>query len=102
MPVREGVPCGKGVSQEKPLRDDLTAELKNPKDSGEPQIIIEHPSPGTTHLYVIWSRWDDLEQVVRSRVILDAFTDARGEDEAIQVTVAMGLTQSEADRMGIE
>jgi len=83
------------------LRDELEKELRNPKEEGEPEIIINRPSPGTIHLYVIWSRWDDLDQLVRSRIILDAFTAVKGEPEAIQVTVSMGLTIDEAKRLGI-
>lgn len=101
MPVREGPLNRDGVPGEEELRKLLEEELRDPQDNGEPEIIIEHPSPGTIHLYVIWSRWGDLEQIVRSRVILDAFTEVRDEAEALQVTVAMGLTRSEADRMGV-
>ena len=101
MPIREDGLHRHTVGCENELRDELKTELQRPKQEGEPEIIIEHPSPGTTHIYVIWSRWEDLDQVVRSRIILDAFTAVRGEDEAIQVTVSMGLTRAEADRLGI-
>ncbi len=37
----------------------------------------------------------------RSRMILDAFKEVRGEREALNVTVSMGLTPPEAQRMGI-
>jgi hypothetical protein len=50
---------------------------------------------------VIWSRFDGLEQLVRSRIILDVFGEVRGEHEASNVTVSMGLTPAEARRMGI-
>lgn len=102
MPVREGSLRKPGVPDEKTLRGELEAELRNPKDSGEPDIIIDRANPSTTHLYVIWSKWGDLEQMVRSRIILDAFTEVRGEEEAIDVTVSMGLTPSEADRLGVK
>ena len=101
MPIRETGLRRHGVPSEDKLRDELAAELRGPKEEGEPEIIIEHPSPGTTHLYVIWSRWEGLEQLVRSRVILDAFTAARGEKESVAVTVSMGLTRAEAERLGI-
>ncbi len=101
MPLRETGLTRSDVGSEAELRSALQEELKAPKQSGEPEIIIENPSPGTKHLYVIWSRWSELEQVVRSRIILDAFTTVRGEKEAIQVTVSMGLTKDEADQLGI-
>lgn len=102
MPIRETGLHRHDVASEAELRGKLEAELQNPKEKGEPEIIIASPTPGTTHLYVIWSQWDDLDQVVRSRIILDAFTAVRGEQEALQVTVSMGLTQAEADRLGIK
>lgn len=102
MPVRERNLQTPGVPGEEKLLADLEAELRNPQDSGEPEIIIERPNPATTHLFVIWSQWNEWEQMVRSRVILDAYTNVRGEEEAVKVTVAMGLTPPEADRLGIK
>ena len=101
MPVRDtlGRP---NVLGEDTLRAELTAELTRPQASGEPDIVIERPNPSTTHLYVIWSKWDDLEQMVRSRIILDSFAEARGDVEANKVTVAMGLTPAEAAKLGVK
>jgi hypothetical protein len=101
MPIREKLEKTE-VPQEANLRADLKAELDSPKESGEPEIIIERPNPFTTHLYVIWSKWNNMEQAVRSRIILDAYADARGQAEADKVTVAMGLSRDEADRLGIK
>jgi hypothetical protein len=101
MSVREGQLKKIGVPSEAELRRILEAEFCHPKESGEPEIIIERPTRGTTHLYVIWARWDDMEQVVRSRIILDAFQAAKGDEEMVQVTVSMGLTPDEAKRIGI-
>jgi hypothetical protein len=101
MPIREKLEKAE-APQEATLRADLKAELESPKESGEPEIIIERPNPFTTHLYVIWSKWQDLEQMVRSRIILDAYTEARGQVESDKVTVAMGVTPDEAARMGIK
>ncbi len=100
MPVRETL-IRSALPQEAELRNQLEAELRNPTDNPEPVIVVERPHPTTTHLFVIWSRFDGLEQVVRSRIILDAFEDVRGEREALNVTVSMGLTPAEAGRMGI-
>jgi hypothetical protein len=90
------------VGSEAELREALQAELKDPQDTGEPMIVIDRPSPGSIHLYVIWSKWEGIEHVIRSRIILDAFESVRGEKEADDVTVSMGLTQEEADRLGLE
>jgi len=101
MPVRNSLRRIE-LPDENELRRDLVAELRAPHDDGEPDIIIERPNAGTTHLFVKWGRWDGLEQTVRSRIIMDAFTEVNGEAEAMNVTVAMGLTPGEADRMGIQ
>ncbi len=101
MPIKQRGLDRRDVGSEAELRNALQAEFAHPQQTGEPEIIIEQSSPGTTHLYVIWSRWDDLEQVVRSRIVLDAFAAARGEAEALQVTISMGLTPAEAVRLGI-
>lgn len=100
MPIRDSLDRV-GVPNEAELRNELEAELRNAKQEGEPLIVIERPHPSTTHLFVIWSRFDDLEQIVRSRLILDAYENVKGKAEAAKVTVSMGLTRGEADRMGI-
>ncbi len=102
MPIHERGVSRSDVGAEAKLRNELVAELKKPQKTGEPAIIIEHPSPGTTHLFVIWSSWEEMEQAVRSRIVLDAFAEARGQQEAAEVTVSMGLTQVEAERLGIK
>jgi hypothetical protein len=101
MPIRDSLQRG-DVPTEAELRGELEAELRHAKEEGEPLIVIERPNPSTTHLFVIWSKFDGLEQVVRSRLILDAYEAVRGQSEALKVTVSMGLTQPEADRMGIK
>lgn len=100
MPVRDTL-TRPGVPGEVDLRKELRREIETPKASGEPDIVIERPNPSTSHLFVIWSKWGDLEQMVRSRIILDAYEEAAGEEEAGKVTVAMGLTPSEASRLGL-
>jgi hypothetical protein len=100
MPIRDTLKQH-DVAGEDQLRAELETELRAPKDSGQPEIVIERPNPATTHLFVIWSKWEHLEQMVRSRIILDAFGTAKGDAEAVKVTVAMGLTPDEATRLGI-
>lgn len=101
MPVRSRLATPR-VPGERRLRAELQAELKHPKARGEPDIVIQRPYPGTTHLFVIWSTWGELEQMVRSRIILDAYERAKGRREADKVTVAMGLTPMEAERLGMK
>lgn len=89
MPKRDTLKKNEVLGEEA-LRAELVAEFINPKESGEPDIVIERPHPSTSHLFVIWAKWNELEQTVRSRIILDAYTKAKGEAEALKVTVAMG------------
>ena len=100
MPVRETL-IHSALPEEGELQRLLEAELRIPTNNPEPVFVVERPHPTTTHLFVIWSRFDGLDQVVRSRIILDAFGVVRGEREALNVTVSMGLTPAEASRMGI-
>ena len=100
MPVRDKLNIV-GVAGEEDLVRELETELRTPKDSGGPLFIIERPHPRTIHLFVIWSKWQDLEQVVRSRMILDVYRLVKGETDASDITVAMDLTPTEANRLGI-
>jgi hypothetical protein len=100
MPVRNSL-SRSVLPGEDQLRGELEAEMRAPRADGEPVIIVERPNPTTVHLYAIWSRFQGLEQTVRSRIILDAFAHVHGEPEAVRVTLSMGLTPEEARQMGI-
>lgn len=87
------------------LQERLTQEWRNPQEGTTEPIIIEEVGPQEfvpAHLYVIWSEWASLEQTERSELITDSCEEVRGRDLALNVTVAMGLTPEEAQRMGIE
>jgi hypothetical protein len=82
------------------LTRDLVQELRHPSTKGQPEIIIEQPQPGQPiHLYVIWDIWDKLSLQERSEIIMDAYEEAVGKQESSLITMAMGLTQPEAQRM---
>ena len=100
MPVRDSL-TQSTLPRDTELQGELEEELRSPKASGEPDIVIERPHSSTIHLVVIWSKFQGIEQVVRSSIILDAFTAVKGIPEAQKVTVAMGLTPDEAQRMGL-
>ena len=84
------------------LQKRLTEEFLHPADAySAPFINIERP--GTSiHLLVIWDDWRDLSQQDRSYLILRAYESAHGADAATEVSVAMGLTTGEAERLGFE
>ena len=84
----------------------LEQEWKTPNPAAAEPVIIEttdvlRPQQTPTHLYVIWEAWRDLTPRRRSEMIMDAYVAVRGRADALNVTLAMGLTQEEADRLGI-
>lgn len=90
----------------KQLEDDLVQEWLHPQSSAIEPIIIEDLDKGYEDdlitLYVIWSRWADLNEIERSEVIAGACERARGRGYVLRVTSASGLTPEEAERMGIQ
>ena len=86
------------------LREELLKEWRNPDGSVPEPIIIEEAqgAQSAVHLFVIWSRWAGLSDLERSEIIMGAFEELRGPDQAMRVSVAMGLTQDEAKRLRID
>lgn len=86
------------------LRQRLIEEWRSPREQAGAPVIIEEEGVGNqpTRLHVIWDDWADLDQEGRSEIIMDAYETVRGRDKSLLVTVAMGLTRKEADRMKIE
>lgn len=102
MPVRQLRPQQHGPHA-KAFKERLLAEWKNPDDTASQPVILEQRG-GTNqpmHVYVVWDDWAALSDVERSEVIMEAFEEHYGHAEAMNVTVAMGLTTAEADRLGI-
>ena len=83
----------------------LHNEWTKPKKSGQPLIIVEGSKNEPLHIYVIWNKWAELTQAERSEIIMDVVDNLAGKNTLpanSPVTVAMGLTTEEAERMGIE
>ena len=84
------------------LSADLLNEWRSPSETaGQPVIIEDGGGAKPVHLYVIWAAWQDMDQVERSEIIMDVYEQVHGQAKALEVTVAMGLTPKEAQRMGI-
>jgi len=84
----------------------LEQEWRIPDPAANEPVIIEtsdvlRPQQTPTRLYVVWSDWRDLTQRRRSEMIMDAYIAVRGRTAALNVTLAMGVTPDEAERMGI-
>jgi hypothetical protein len=83
----------------------LETEWRNPQEGNvEPIIIEESPSrqARTNHLYVVWSEWTNLSPLERSKIVMQAYSKVKGPDMANDITVAMGLTPAEADKMRLD
>ncbi len=85
------------------LKDRLLAEWQSTTSiSAQPVIIEENAGANQpVHIYVIWDEWQQLPQLDRSEIIMDAYEERYGQQQSLNVTVAMGLTPTEADRLGI-
>ena len=90
------------------LTEILKNEWLNPQSGLAEPIVIEEESPQTQtlRLYVVWSKWAALSQQQRSEIVMDAFSlvatkENRPQDVA-RVTIAMGLTREDAERMQIQ
>ncbi len=96
----------KSADHHEDLLNRLLAEWRSPQvsEDAEPVIIEERPGnyDRVNHLYVVWSDWEDLSPLERSKLILQAYEQYRGNDLAASITLAMGLTPAEARQMGIE
>lgn len=84
------------------LIDALTQEFRAPSpEDRQPYFQVQQQPPlDRVHVTVIWDRWKSLSHQERSEVILDAYEAWRGQGSAQSISVAMGLTTTEADRLG--
>jgi hypothetical protein len=101
MPVKEFQPTRSPAYDQ--LVRDLAAEWSATRsDRREPIILQETRRDGRVmHVYVVWSTWNDVDRTERSEIIMDAAEKCLGSAQAGDITIAMGLTPDEADRMGI-
>lgn len=74
-----------------------------PTGPSEEPKVIEEPlrMNGHKHVTVVWDRWQGLPAEDRSVIILDAYRCGRGEPETRTISIALGLTNAEAERLGI-
>src|SRR5580692_8772488 len=103
MPVRQMGPRRPNPSA-RSLTDRLVAEWRAAQSSAAQPIILEQRGGPNqpVHIYVVWDDWEALSGVERSEVIMEAFEERYGKPETLNVTVAMGLTVAEADRLRIQ
>ena len=73
------------------------------RQEGDGPVIIQEAVQASDrlHVFVIWDRFRNVREEHRSAAILDAYQQHFGEETMLRVAIAMGLTQAEADAMGI-
>jgi hypothetical protein len=81
----------------------LVEEWRNPNPQAAQPIILEERDErgGSIHIFVIWDDWGALSNVERSEIVTDAFEQRYGSSAILNLTLAMGLTPVEAERLGI-
>lgn len=82
----------------------LQQELEAPSsdENTQPIILAEPSEPAPiSRLFVIWDDWAEISLQDRSEIIMNAYLRAKGQQAALRISVAMGLTLAEAKRMGI-
>jgi hypothetical protein len=101
MPVREISP-GRS-SEHHVMVSELASEWRHPDPSQrEPEIFIERAKPSRPgRVYVIWSKWADVDRIERSEIIMEAAEQVLPRDAVLDIVIAMGLTREEAARMGV-
>ena len=102
MPVRNLIARKPNEARQQLVRE-IVNEWRFPsEDASQPIIIPEQSSTWSTrHVFVVWDKWEGIDQTERSEIIMDACEEHLGRDETLKVTVAMGLTKTEAQRMKI-
>jgi hypothetical protein len=101
MPIKE-IPQRSPSPPARDLTHRLVREWKRPKKKGEPMIVQQtNRASHSAQIYVVWNEWDDLSQEERSEIIMDAYEQTHSPQESLIITVAMGLTPAEADKMAI-
>ncbi len=78
--------------------------LERPDGPKDAPLIIEEKVRHHDFFYVkvFWDRWEGIGGEARGRVIMDAYCEVRGAEAVLKITNALGLTHTEARRLGVE
>jgi hypothetical protein len=66
-----------------------------------PEIIEEQTPRGPVHVTVVWDKWPHLSGEARGRIILEAYRQAQGDDAMRRISIALGVTSQQAERLGL-
>jgi hypothetical protein len=102
MPVKQIGPIR--YANHDALVRELLEEWNNPNASRAEPIILEESAPGAriAHVYVIWSKWEQMDRVERSEIIMEAAQRRLGPQDLANISIAMGLSAQEAQRLGLK
>ena len=102
MPVREIKP--ERTIEHDSLVHELGAEWTRPNSAApEPVTYLERAKDGRPErVYVLWNKWTGIEGVERGEIIMEAAESVFGLDDALSISVVVGMTQPEAQRMGFK
>lgn len=79
------------------LVGDLAEELIHAHESGQPRIEEEtFPKTNLRKVFVLWDKWEDVAEVDRSEVILQAYERAEGKESRERIALVSGWTFPEA------
>lgn len=86
------------------LVDRLAEEWKEPDTAAQEPVILEerNSQKELVHVYVVWSDWSHLDRTERGEIIMDAAEKVMPLSSVLKITIAMGLTPTEADRFKIK
>ena len=97
------------MNRQPELRGDLLnpieEELNNGGETPDGAPIIHKEERVSAERYtdwdVVWDKFQGVDDEERSRLILTAVENVFGKEEALRITIAMGLTPTEAENIGI-
>jgi len=68
-----------------------------------PTVYEEEQRPGGyLHVTVLWDAWKGIPTSERGAIILEAYEKARLKEELRRITLALGVTPEERDRIGLD
>ncbi|HEY7312675.1 MAG TPA: hypothetical protein VH643_25140 [Gemmataceae bacterium] len=85
----------------KELAEELAAELKSNRKSGQPVVYEQVFRTGKVRVTVMWDEWQDVPLQERSATILRAYEIAEGPESRDRIALTSGLTVPEAHAAGM-
>ena len=106
MAVKRIVKSRAFTASAKRMVEEIRAEMRRPESSNAPKnaplIVAEDDrSFGHVNYYVIWDAFKSVDHETRTRIVLSAVELEKPKDYK-NISIALGLTRSQAEQLGIE